>query len=311
MIIVIGYAAVSTAGVIWATGGLLVRYLQLYGFQPTAITLLRLSLAWFLLTGWILATRRGSFRVRPRDLPILALLGLVGGAGSQPLFIWTVTMTTLAVAAILNYTGPIFVMILSRIFLGERITPAKLAALALTTAGLVLVTGVYRVGISIPPLALLTGIGSGFLYGTYTFILKKAAAGYHPLTVQWWAMSFGLPAVALYAWPALGSMPSGPSPASYGLALANAAGPGFLAFVLFTWGLSRVQASRASIVATIEPVAAAVLGFLILGEKMALPEIAGVLMVLAGITLVTAGRRGNETAEPEVKTCPASSNAAN
>ena len=292
-----GYLAAFAAGVLWAVGGLLVRYLQQYGFSAMTIALLRLILAWSLLTIFILVGRRELFRIRKRDLLAFAVLGAIGPAGSQPLFIWSVTLTTVAVATILNYTGPIFVVLLSRIFLGERITPVKVAALVLTTAGLVLVTGVYRAGGSVSPLALVTGLGSGFLYGCYTLVLKKVSGGHHPLTTQWWTMLFGLPLVTMYAWSSIGGIPTSLPAQAFATMLAIGAGPGFAAFVLFTWALKRIQASRATIVATIEPAAATILGFLVLGEKMGVAEALGVVLVLVGIGLVTMGRGARENAD--------------
>ncbi len=275
-----------TAGVMWAVGGLLVRYLSLFGFQAMTITLLRLFSAWVFTTLFMILTRRQLSRVRARDLLLFAMTGLIGPAGSQPLFIWCVMHTTVGIAAVLNYTSPVFVMILSRVFLGERITRAKLVALAITIAGLVLVTGVYRADSPVSAPALITGIGSGLCYGTYMMLLRKSAVGHDPLVIQWWSMLFGLPAVTMYAWRELATMPRNLPLAAYLILLAVGAGPGFIAFIIFTWGLGRVQASRASIMATIEPATAAVLGYLILGEKMGIAEAAGVIAVLTGITLI-------------------------
>jgi drug/metabolite transporter (DMT)-like permease len=287
---VVGYIAVIIACVTWASGGLLVRFLSLQGFQPMTISFLRVAVAWMFTTVFVLGSRRRRRRVRARDLPLLALLGIIGPAGSQPLFIATVTMTTMAVATILNYTSPIFVTILGRLFLGERITRAKLAALAVTIGGLVLVTGVYKVNPRVSPAALAVGTASGLLYGLYTLLLRKTAGRFEdPILIQWWSMMFGLPLAAVYslreAWPD----PATLRPAAWAMALANGSGPGFLAFILFTWGLGRVQASRASIVATVEPVAAAVLGYAVFGEGMGALELAGVCAVLAGILIVTSG----------------------
>ncbi|MGE5485605.1 MAG: DMT family transporter [Ignavibacteriales bacterium] len=292
-----GYIAVMSAVVMWAVGGLLVRHLSMFGFQAMTITLLRLFSAWVFTTVFMVAARRRLFRVRPRDLLLFAATGLIGPAGSQPLYIWCVTLTTVAVAAVLNYTSPVFVMILSRLFLGERITPVKIGALAITISGLLLVTGVYRTGSPVSGAALATGVGSGFCYGTYMMLLRKSAVGHDPLVIQWWSMLFGLPFVAMYAWPELAIVPRDLPAAAYLTALAIGAGPGFLAFILFTWGLGRVQASRASIVATIEPAAATILGYLVLGEGMGTAQMIGIVAVLTGITLITASGYREEPAQ--------------
>jgi drug/metabolite transporter (DMT)-like permease len=280
----------------WAVGGILVRYLSSYGFHAMTITLLRLFVAWAFTTIFLLLTRRQLFRVRARDLLLFALLAIVGPGAAQPLYILSVTLTTVAVASVLNYTSPVFVMALSRIFLNERITAMKIVALTVTILGLVLVTGVYSVDSPVSLPALVTGVGSGLCYGIYVMLLKRSVVDCEPLVVQWWSMLFGLPLVLAYARPELAIFPENLPPVAYLLILVNGAGPGFLAFILFTWGLGRVQASRASIVATIEPAAATILGYLIFGEKMGMAEVAGVIAVLAGVTLITAGGPREEAA---------------
>lgn len=246
-----GYFVVILAGVIWATGGLIVRVLSNYGFQAMTIAFVRLLVAWLFSTLFVVVTRRPVFKVKRRDLLFFAILGFIGSAGSQPLYIWTVTLTTVSVAAILNYTSPVFVTILARVFLGERITPAKAVALGITVAGLVLVTGVYRVDSPVSALALAVGTASGFCYGSYTLLLKKTVADRtDPFVIQWWSMALGLPFMALYAWREMSAFSWSLPPAAYAAAILSGAGPGFAAFILFTLGIGRVQASRASIVAT-------------------------------------------------------------
>ncbi|MGB9867776.1 MAG: DMT family transporter [Bacillota bacterium] len=281
------YIAVLAAGTIWAAGGLLVRYLQLHGLKAMTIALLRLCSAWLIYTAWILSTDRKLFRVERKHLPFLLLLGAVGPAGSQPLFITAVTLTTVAVATILNYTAPLFVIILARLFLGETITGRKVVALAFTIGGLVLVTGVYRTGGTVSLPAFASGLASGFLYATYTMLLKRVVVQYNPITLQWWSSLFGIPILAVYSLPSLAGQNFNLPPLGWAAVAALAIGPGFTAFVLFTWALSRTQASRVAIAANIEPVAAALLGVIVLGERLGFGEILGVCMVLAGIAIAS------------------------
>lgn len=281
--------AAVAAGIIWASGSLFVRNLQAFGLQGMVISLLRLSLAWVILTICLVRRFRQLFKVSRRDLLFLALLGAIGPAGSQPLFIESVTLTTVAVATILNYTAPFFVIILSRLFLKEPVTPHKALALGLSAVGLVLITGVYKVQEPVSAPALITGLGSGALYGTYTFMLRKIASRHDPLTVQWWSALFGLPLLTLYTLPSLEHGFVLPLRA-WGSALGLAAGPGVLAFILFTWALARIQASRVAILANIEPAAATLFSALVLGENITLPQIAGIGLVLAGIITATSAQ---------------------
>ena len=253
------------------------------------IALLRLSIAWAIFTICLIPAWKELFKVSRRDLLFLLLLGIIGPAGSQPLFIQSVTLTTVAVATILNYTAPFFVIILSRIFFNEAVTLRKATALALSVAGLVLITGVYKVKVVVSMPALLTGLGSGALYGTYTFMLRKIANSYNPLVIQWWSSLFGLPLLTLYAFPSL-PRPFVLPPQAWASALALAAGPGVFAFILFTWALRRIHASHVAIMANIEPAAATIFSAWVLGEEVSFTQMAGIALVLIGIIIVSSAR---------------------
>ncbi|MEW6080892.1 MAG: EamA family transporter [Bacillota bacterium] len=284
------YIMVLTAGVLWGSGSLFVRLLQLQGLQASLIVLMRASMAWAILGLWILLSQPRLLRIQRRDIPIFLVLGFVGPALSQPLFITCVTLTSVALAALMNYTAPVFVAILARVFLKEPLTPRKITAVVLTVVGLGLLTGawgaLFRQGLNLSWLALATGLGSGVFYAIYTLVLKGLAPRYHPAAVQFSTMSVALPFLLAYAAFSLEGPPVIPTGA-WPAAMANAILPGTVAFLLFTGGIRHIQAGKASITATIEPIATAILGLVFLDEGLGPLDILGMAMVLWGIVLAS------------------------
>lgn len=287
------------------------------GWDPLDISLARVCCSLVLLVAGLALARPRLLRFRVADLPYFALLGLSGPGTAYPMFMLTVAAAPLAVAVLLNYTAPLFVAILARLVLREKLSPRKLVALGLSLFGLALVTGVLPggslAGCSLSPRALLTGLGSGFFYAVNLLTLRRVSGRYSPATVQVWGPLMGLPFLvfARFMWaqstPALG-------PALHtaaGILLLMSAGPGLVAFLLVTFGLARVEAAPASILLTVEPLVAGLLGWTVLGEELSLTQGVGMLLVLGAICTVSleSGRgKADLTSPPSSGSCAGQGN---
>lgn len=91
--------------------------------------------------------------------------------------------TSLAVAALLLYTAPVFVMLMSLLCFGEAFTRTKALALLLTFSGCACVTGVFGSSLTLTLSGLLYGLGSGFGYALYSIFGKYAVRKYSSLTI--------------------------------------------------------------------------------------------------------------------------------
>lgn len=303
--------AIIAAGSIWGSGTIIIRYLQHYGLEAMTIAFVRSLGAWALMLGWMLLRQRSDLKIARRDLPAILAMALAGPAMSQPLFIRCVTLTSVAVATILNYTSPVFASIIARIAYGEMFTTRKIVALIMTFLGLGFVADAWKSvlagGAGITPASLAMGLGSGFCYALYTVALKSIASRYHPMTIQVWNMGIGLPVLFLYALlDGFGSVDLAPQ--VWWLIALNSLGPGFVAFLLFTWGMNRVQASHAPLLASAEPITASFLGLLILKEKLTASQYLGITLMLGGIAAISGNAkaissggvtaRGGRSAQP-------------
>ena len=194
----------------------------------------------------------------------------------------------LSTAAILLYTSPIWVTLLSALLFREKLTPTKLLALAMAFGGCVLVSGVGGGGLT--PRGLLFGLGAGLGYGLYSILGSVALRRYSPYTVT--ACTFLIAAVGAccICRPAamLSTLLSAPSPLGTLLffvltAFVTAVVP----FLCYTLGLRSVEAGKAAILATVEPMVASLLGVAVFHEALTPLSALGILLILAAVILLS------------------------
>jgi DME family drug/metabolite transporter len=174
----------------------------------------------------------------------------------------------------------------------ERRVPSRAWALAtaLASAGVAMLALAGGGDASISPLGVALALTAGGAYATYTLAAKRMlGAGNAPETVM--AVSFGLGAVALA--PVLAVTGAGWLTHSGGIGLAVFLGivPTALAYLLFAHGLRRLTAAETATLTLAEPLTAALLGVVVLSERLTLPAACGAALVLAGMLALAAPER--------------------
>ena len=283
-----GYSLVLVAAGLWATLGLFYQLLAAYGLPSLTIVFFRAAIAaltLFLVMGW----RRGRGAVTAplrRDWPLFVTFGLFGVAAFYVVYIYAIDLVGMGMAAVLMYTAPAWVTLFSALFLGEHLDWLKGGALLLSCAGCALVSRAYDlVGVRLNLLGILAGLGAGLTYGLYTLFSKVAQRRY----TAWTTLAYALGIGALFMLPLQ-------SPATLARALTT---PALLFWLLvlglvptlggglaFNAGLRWVPASNASIVATLEPAIATLLGWAFLGEHLEAPQLLGAGLILAAVVVL-------------------------
>ena len=285
-----GSALIIAAGALWGTMGIFVRSLGEYGFDSIQISALRLCAAALCFLGLLLARRGRGFRIQLRDLPLFLGLG-VGSVGLMTCcYFAAIRMMTMSEAAILLYTSPIWVVLMSALFFHEKVTRRKLLALILAFGGCALVSGIGSG--SLNPLGVLVGIGSGIAYGLYSILGSVALRRYPPEAVSAYTFFIAAIAVLSISHPAELVQKMAAADGFAGLillVLATGAVTAFVPFLIYTIGLNRVQASHAAILATVEPLVATVLGILVYHEQLRTATLLGVACILGAILALNAG----------------------
>lgn len=279
---------VLSAGTLWGVMGVFVRKLGTYGFSPLQIACLRIlfGAALFLMITGIF--RRELLKIKLRDVGLFLGMGLLSLLLFTVCYFTTIHMASLSVAAILLYTSPIWVMLLSAVCFREKITGRKLLCAAMAFGGCVLVSGIGSAA-SLSPAVIVTGLLSAVGYGLYSIFGTFALRRYPPLTVTTYAFLFGAAGALVLCNPVevAGIIRAAQNPGSLVLLLmVTAFVTAVMPYLLYTVGLNNLRASAAAIMASIEPVVATAAGALVFGEALTLPAFAGIALVLAAIVVL-------------------------
>jgi DME family drug/metabolite transporter len=221
------------------------------------------------------AARTRALRVRPRDVPALAGFALVGVTLFYASLNLAIDAGGVSLAFVLLYTAPAFVALLAAALLGERLTRAKGALVALSVVGVALVSLAGGEGVRPTGAAVAWGLTSGLAYSSYYLFGKWVLRRYPPVTVFAYVMvRFEALSAGAGAWLDLALM---------------AVLSTYLAYFVYYTGLRGVEASRAVLVATLEPVLAAALAAALFGERLGALGVAGGVLVLVAAALASMG----------------------
>lgn len=277
------YGAILAAAALWGIIGVWNRRLMAAGLSPATVVTIR-NFGGMALLSLIFSIRdRSVFRVRPGHLKYFFGTGVVSVLLFTVCYFSCQQICSLAVASILLYTAPAIVVVLSALLWKEPVTGRKLAALVLTLLGCALVCGVFSGGLTMTPSGVLLGLGAGFFYALYSIFGRYALAHYSSMTVTVWTFLFAGPAsLLLLRRSELAAMTPELWLTALGLVVFSTVSP----YILYTWGLARVESGKASITASLEPVVAALVGTIAFGEPMTALTFAGIVCVLAGVYIL-------------------------
>lgn len=291
----LGAAALLTAASIW--GGMYVVSKYVLEFiPPFTLLVMRLVLAGVVL-GSIMLWRR-EHRVERRHWPLLASLGLVGFAMSLGFQFWGTKLSSAHNGGLITSASPAFIVLFASVLLNERVTRPKLAALALATLGVLAVVG-PEAGSGAGPNVTLGNwflFGAGVTWALYTVLGKIASAKYTSLTVATYATFSGILFSTPFAWVtewqgASFNWAAMPPVVWWGVLYVGLISTA-VAFYLWVLGFALMDAGTASLFFFAQPVVAAVLGALVLGEAIHWYFYAGAALILAGLVVASRHKSG-------------------
>ncbi len=286
----VGAVLVLAAASLWGTLGLFGKSLYASGLTAVEVASARAAVGFLGLAVWF-APRPRVLRVAPRDLPLLAAYGVVGYALFETLYFATLQHTSVALAAAMLYTAPAFVLVIGWTTRQERFEGRRLLPLALVMTGVFLVTGAARAlltgDVAVSWLAAGLGLASGFTYGLFTWFGKLSSGRLPPTVLVFYVFLFSTVALSFAAPPWLIVVRH---PGAVWVVVALGLVPTLGAYILYQNALHHVSASSASMLASVEPVVAALLGYLLLGERLAWERVLGIGVIVAAAALL--GRMG-------------------
>jgi len=284
---------VILAALLWGGIAIFIKKLTSYGFTEMEIVTIRVFFA-FLLILPVLFVQRGkaTLKIQFRHLWYFIGTGLLSIVFFNWAYFKAINLMSISLAVMLLYTSPAFVAILSAIFLKEKLTKRKISAVAATISGCaVIALSGSGSGDSWSVAGFAIGLCSGLGYALYTIFGKLALRDYDTLSITFYtffiATAFMLPIFPF--WTKAADMPMEAWLYMIGLGLL----PTVLSFLLYTTGLKNIESSTASILATVEPVAAVLVGMALFQEKLLGGQVIGALLILSSILIISGVRKKN------------------
>lgn len=283
--------SVIFGALLWGTLAIFVKKLTDYGFTEMEIVTIRVTGAFIcILPILLLQSGKSSFRIQIKHLWYFIGTGLLSIVMFNWAYFTAMNMMSISLAVMLLYTGPAFVAVLSALFLKEKLTVQKMLAVLTTIAGctIIALSGSGEADAwSIP--GFIIGLCSGLGYALYSIFGKVALRKYDSSIITFytfftasvclipffpfWKKGMGLPLEAWVYMLALGLIPT------------------VIAYLLYTYGLNQVESSTASILATVEPVAAVMIGVILFQEKLYGGQFAGTLLIISSIMIISYHRK--------------------
>ena len=276
---------VILAGCCWATLGVFVRHLNEIGLQSMQSVEIRAVLTVIVMFGFLAIFRRDLLKVKGKDLWCFAGGGVISVILFNFCYFQTIQRASLSTAAILLYTAPIFVLLLSVPLFGEKLTRKKLICLAMAFVGCALASGAAG-GMTLSPETLLFGLGSGFGYGLYSIFSRFALQrGYHPITITAYIFLFGaIGGIPLTDFGQVMTVASQPEHLLY--LIAYTVVTTIIPYIAYTTGLRYVENGVAAVLACIEPVMATVFGIFFFSEVPGFTGWTGIALVLTALVIL-------------------------
>ena len=286
-----GYAYVALAALLWAVSGTASKYLFNHGLSAFQLVQLRTSISFAGLFIW-LSLRGGSLmQIAVKDIFYFFLLGTCGIGAAQFFYLFAISKINVATAILLHYTGPVFVALYVVLCRHERLRRTTVLAIGGTLVGCFLVVGAYNVDLlSVNRPGIIGGICAALAFATYSVLSEYGMRSYNPWTVLFYAMLF---AAAL--WNVLHSpleaFRHDYSAVEWAWIFFIGVFGTILPFGFYFEGVSRIRSTHASITATLEPITAAGISFIFLGEALGRLQILGGVLVIASIILLQRSQR--------------------
>ena len=272
------------------------------GMSPFDLAQIRVTLASGIMLLVFLVFSRDLLRLRLKDIPFFLLLGGGVMAVVTGSYLYTISKIQVAAAILIQYLAPIFVAIFAMLFWKERPTFLKTTALFLAFGGCFLVVGGYDLALlQMNLLGILGGLTSAITFAGYSLLGERAMHRYKPWTVNFYAL-----ALSSLTWhvvyPPFTYLRAGYSLAQWGWIFYIAVVGTILPFGFFFAGINHIRSTRASITATLEPIFAGFLAFILLGERLLFLQVTGGCMVILAIVLLQLQQEHDELAPALIRT---------
>jgi drug/metabolite transporter (DMT)-like permease len=295
----LGYLLAASAATMWALNGSLARFLLDDGVSAPHLSEMRSAISWLVLVVALAIFSRGRLRIDRADVPKMAWLGIAGLAAVHALYFAAIERLQIGVALVIQYLGPLLILLYLRFFHGRRLAPSLWAAVGVSVVGCFFVVEAYDAD-ELDGLGLLAAFGAAITFATYLIASERAGHKYEAYTTLVWGFGFATLFWLVVRPPWTFPFEVFDNLENLAIGVLGVAIVGTLIpFLLMLAALRHLPATRASVVATLEPVLAALIAWPVHDESLGPPQILGGVIVVAAVLWVQA-----HPPSPEVEAVP-------
>lgn len=281
-----GILLILLAAILWGTTGVSARFInEIYPLSPLTIGAWRLLFASPILILISFLSKSSKEPLKKEHLGIFLIYG-VTVATYQLCFFSAISFAMVSTATLIAIcTAPIFVAILSKVFLQERLTSRVFIALTLAIGGTILIMDIYQLNLSLDSnssLGYLLALGAGLSYAIYAVAGKSLLTHYSPLRIVSITFSLG----ALFMLPFI-AVPTDLPIAVWAILLFLGVVPTALAYIIYTTGLKSTTATNAAIASLFEPLTATLLALILIGERLNLMQSIGAVLLFSALSIIS------------------------
>jgi len=276
--------AVVASGILWGIISIFIRGMNSANLTPVQMLQMRTLLAAIIMLFLIFSIDKTLLKINLRDVWMFIGSGVVSLTFFSLCYFQTILEAGASVAVILLYTSPIFIIILAYLLFKETITPVKITALVMTFAGCILVSGLGSGSGTITFKGFLIGLGSGFGYALYSIFSRFALKKYSTLTIIFYTFLFS--GLSTLPFSGIGQMMANFQASSLLYGIGTALFCTVLPYILYTYGMTRLETGKAAILVTIEPLVGTLVGCCLYGEQMTSVKAIGILLTFSAVVLL-------------------------
>lgn len=297
-----GVAYASGAALLFAVNGSVSKTVLESGLSSLRLVELRSAGAALCLLLAVLVTRPRSLRATPREAGFLVVAGIIGIGLVQWLYFVAIGRLPVGIALLLEYLAPVLVVVWVRFVRREQVRARIWGALVLSVLGLVVVAEAWR-GLRLDGLGVLAGLGAAMSLAAYYLTSERGLGRRDPLSLAawtfaaaavfwsvlqpWWTFPWGDLARAV---PLPGPLPEVSVPAGLLVVWVVVLGT-VVPYGLILLALRSLGSARTGLLGMAEPVLAALVAYLVLGEALSPVQLLGGAVVLIGIVLAETARQ--------------------
>jgi len=277
------------AGIFWGIIGVFSKTLSELGFTSIDNSAIRLVVAAIVFS----LINRKHLKINLRDWWMFALLGIASVFFMTFVYFEAIKYTSISVASILLYTAPIMVTVMSCIFFHEKMSVLKITTLILTFTGIVMISG-YDPSINLSAIGIFYGLMSGFSYSLYSIIGKFVLKKYSSESTTTYAFIFAaLAAVIICDFSSFANTFSAVENKAFLILMLLGTGvfTAVIPYTLYTIGLKHIPAGKASVLASVEPLTATLVGVMFYSEKLGFVSILGIVLILGSVIMLSVSKR--------------------